>query len=172
MSNITENYRKPVMLDETGKAIADKLDGKTTVKQNCNISESYRKPPMTDETAQLILEKIGGGGSSGGSFVVNITEDENMEATADKTYNQILEALESGKFIYATFSTEYKGTSWVKNYQFNYIPLNYSTSSKFNFVTTYVSDGINYGLDILLYSDDAIVIHEFSYSTQDERPLN
>lgn len=59
MSNISEQYRKPLMSDETGKAIAQKLGGDSveSESESVNISEQYRKPLMSEETAQAILEK-------------------------------------------------------------------------------------------------------------------
>lgn len=75
MSNISEQYRKPLASDETGKAIADKLDGKIVEVETRNISEQYRQPLMTEETAREILEKIDGGGSGGG--LPEVTEDDN-----------------------------------------------------------------------------------------------
>ena len=74
MSNIIEQYRKPLASDETGKAIADKLDGKTVEVETRNISEQYRQSLMTEETAREILEKIDG--SSGGGLP-EVTEDDN-----------------------------------------------------------------------------------------------
>lgn len=74
MSNIIEQYRKPLASDETGKAIADKLDGKTVEVETRNISEQYRQPLMTEETARTILEKIDGGSGGG---LPEVTEDDN-----------------------------------------------------------------------------------------------
>ncbi len=64
MSNISEKYRRPLMTDETGIAIAEKLDGDTASEYKINTSAEYRKPPMSDETAQLILAKMSGGASN------------------------------------------------------------------------------------------------------------
>lgn len=73
MSNIIEQYRKPLASDETGKAIADKLDGKTVEVETRNISEQYRQPLMTEETAREILEKI----DVSGGGLPEVTTDDN-----------------------------------------------------------------------------------------------
>ena len=94
MSNISENYRKPLMSDETGKSFSEKLGGNTSVtEQHTNISEQYRKPPMTDETAQEILAKIDGGG--GGASALSELSDVNLTSPSD---GQVL---------------HYDGTEWI-----------------------------------------------------------
>lgn len=94
MSNITETYRKPLMSDETGKAISEKLGGNASAtEQHINISEQYRKPPMTDETAQEILAKIDGGG--GGASALSELSDVNLTSPSD---GQVL---------------HYDGTEWI-----------------------------------------------------------
>ena len=75
MSNISEQYRKPLMSDETGKAIANKLGGNSTETEGVNLSEQYRKPLMSEETAREILAKIDGGGS--GSDLPEVTSEDN-----------------------------------------------------------------------------------------------
>lgn len=170
MSNITEQYRKPLMSDETGKAIAQKLGGDSveSESESVNISEQYRKPLMSEETAQAILEKIDGGSGSG-NFVVNVTEDENGNISADKTVNQISQAIQDGKLVYATLNSE--NLSYFPNQIFDYIPLNHFVHNNVNqnycsFKTDFVSDTVNNCVEIHMSSNIPIVIHEYSYVTE------
>jgi len=96
MSNISEQYRKPLMSDETGKAIAQKLGGDSveSESESVNISEQYRKPLMSEETAQAILEKIDGGGGGGASALSELS-DVNLTSPSD---GQVL---------------HYDGTEWI-----------------------------------------------------------
>ena len=106
MSNIIEQYRKPLASDETGKAIADKLDGKTVEVETRNISEQYRQPLMTEETARTILEKIDGGSGDDNTIIVTFTETEpqSVEYNCDYSIDEIIEQYQAGKYIYGIVS--------------------------------------------------------------------
>lgn len=108
MANITETYRKPLMSDETGKAIAAKLGSDSVIEEAVNISEQYRKPLMTDETAQEILAKIEGG--SGGDDSVTVTFSENNDViTCDTSITQIDTYFKEGKKINSVCNFELFG---------------------------------------------------------------
>ncbi len=58
MSNISEQYRKALLTDETGKLISQKLGGETIEQSGVNTSAEFRKPLMSDETGKEILAKL------------------------------------------------------------------------------------------------------------------
>lgn len=66
------------------------------------LNKLVEKQGGTTEDNKLIVDAINdlvetGGGSSGGGFVIGVTEDpETYMATLDKTFNEIRTALESG----------------------------------------------------------------------------
>ena len=107
MSNYTETYRKPLMTDETGKAIANKLGNNNISLQDYNTSEYYRKPLMTDETAQEILAKIeGGSGGDSGTSVYEALFDgvdgagwSNFSFTNDVTVKDVIDSIKDGKEV-------------------------------------------------------------------------
>ena len=107
MSNYTETYRKPLMTDETGKAIANKLGNNNISLQDYNTSEYYRKPLMTDETAQEILAKIeGGSGGDSGTAVYEALFDgvdgagwSNFSFTNDVTVKDVIDSIKDGKEV-------------------------------------------------------------------------
>ena len=107
MANYTDTFRKPVMTDETGIAIAEKLSGDTASEYKVNTSAEYRKAPMSDETAREILAKIDGGG---GDDSVTVTFSENNDViTCDTSITQIDTYFKEGKKINSVCNFELYG---------------------------------------------------------------
>ena len=109
MANYTDIYRKPLMTDETGKAIANKLGGTEISSQGYNTSEYYRKPQLTDETAREILAKL----DSCAPIKVNFTKLDEPSTdtfgnifTCDMSIDDMITNHQAGKKIYATVSND------------------------------------------------------------------
>lgn len=149
MSNISEQYRKPLMSDETGRAIAEKLDGDSVSTENLNISEQYRRPLMSEETAQAILEKIGGGsGGDSGTAVYEALFDSvdgagwsNFSFTNDVTVKDVIDSIKDGKEVILKVQTTENNNSRIylryKNQDFN------TTSNKNSYKFEYLTSGKN-----------------------------
>ncbi len=149
MSNISEQYRKPLMSDETGKAIAAKLGGDSVTEEAVNISEQYRKPLMTDETAQEILAKIEGesGGDSGTAVYEALFDGvdgagwNNFSFTNDVTVKDVIDSIKDGKEVILKVQTTENNNSRIylryKNQDFN------TTSNKNSYKFEYLTSGKN-----------------------------
>lgn len=149
MSNISEQYRKPLMSDETGKAIAEKLGGDSVSTESLNISEQYRRPLMSEETAQAILEKIGGGsGGDSGTAIYEALFDSvdgagwsNFSFTNDVTVKDVIDSIKDGKEVILKVQTTENNNSRIylryKNQDFN------TTSNKNSYKFEYLTSGKN-----------------------------
>jgi hypothetical protein len=159
MSNITESYRKPLMTDETGKAIANKLGGNSNASQGYNTSEFYRKPLMTDETAQEILAKIDGGGS--GDSGVSVFEalydgaEDNYTSfafTNSVTAKDIIDVIKDGKE--AILKLQYAENSNDRVY-LRYVGYNNSTQAySFEYISGSKDGNMLSNCFVRLYEDE------------------
>ena len=126
-----------------------------------NLSD-YKYPEFNEDFEGMIPASSGGGGS-GGVMYVTITavppETENYDWTyvADKTFAEVMAAIESGIIV-------------VAKYNFNVFYLNYIGEARVQFIMTIVNGVEAMTAYISYHEGDEIMIHT-SYYPPDE-PVN
>lgn len=100
--------------------------------------------------------KASAGGGGNNNFIVTFSHDEHDEVediVADKTYAEILEAMQSGKTIYANINPNVR--HWTEsndNYTYSYVPLSsyqYYGSDQEHDLADFYFCSIEYGNDVI-----------------------
>lgn len=126
---------------------------------------------LTDGTGRAIAEALGevataienGGSSGGGVLIVQVTQTEadSSSATADKTYAEVMAAIQSGKQVYAVFN-HHEGSS-------QYPTLNTLTLSAYNneaidFYQADIGDDVVYCTSATIMANGDVLVHAASIS--------
>lgn len=169
MSVVDRNF----LTDGTGRAIAEALGEVAEAIENggggggTTVTPNPQGEPTDDlETIQIgntIYDIPGSGSSGGGVLIVQVTQTEadSSLATADKTYAEVMTAIQSGKQVYAVFN-HHEGSYHYPT--FNTLTLSAYNNEAIDFYQADIGDDVVYCTSATIMANGYVFVHAASIS--------
>ena len=112
-------------------------DSETGIKYEClgplGFTDAVKRNPPEYQWDEAHPSKYGGG-TGGGAFVVNVTTEDGSTYTADKTFEEIANAIDLGKYVHVSFimgtQTQYYPLTAKSQTQIIFSVMQYSATGK------------------------------------------
>lgn len=164
MSVVDRNF----LTDGTGRAIAEELGAVATAIENSGGGGGSSLPAVTSEDNGDVLTVVNGAWnkatpSGGGVLIVQVTQTEadSTSATADKTYAEVMAAIQSGKQVYAVFN-HHEGSSQYPT--FNTLTLSAYNNEAISFYQADIGDDVVYCTSAEIMANGNAFVHAASIS--------
>lgn len=156
------------LTDGTGRAIAEELGAVAQAIENSGGGGSSL-PAVTSEDDGDVLTVVNGAWNkatpSGGGGVLTVqvtqTEADSTYATADKTYAEVMAAIQSGKQVYAVFN-HHEGSSTYPT--FNTLTLSAYNNEAIDFYQADIGEDVVYCTSATIFANGDVYVHAASIS--------